>query len=138
MDKEEEIAILTNDIVTVCKESFLKPFPYQGCRKILTESEDGNDKFIPDLDMYFSNIAGCCSSAKEFTKLPQYRLSVVRESLEKSFFEQHPEYKKHESYIEPGNTPDLYADMIIYECARRDLLRLITLILDNLADEKQR
>lgn len=120
----------------ILEEELSKPFPYDDCRRVLAkagELADGEiaDGLIPDLDLYFSDIAGYCSYGKRLLSLPQNELTAARATLETSFFEQHPEYRVLASWINETETPVLFADLNRHEEVRVRLLELISYLLSD-------
>lgn len=117
-------------------EEMLHPFPYSDIshiyktvtsRKIRTRR--AIDKgFIPDLDYYWSSIAGYSSwnekaPRRDFEK----RLKLAR-LLDKEFFAKHPEYQTVRRWITEENTPDLHRDFVLYEEMRVNALALYRLL----------
>lgn len=118
------------------EEELSKPFPYDDCRRVLAkagEIADGEiaDGLIPDLDLYFSDIAGYCSYGKKLLGLPQNELAAARATLETSFFEKHPEYRALAPWINEIETPRLSADLSRHEEVRCRLLELISCLLSD-------
>lgn len=130
MDRNAEIESIANFLRTLYDRDMYRPFPYPGCRTILANTGESYEGFIPDLDLYFGDIAGYCSSPKRLTRWSEDQLSAVRKTLETSFFEMHPEYRELEARISPEDTPDLHTAMERYEVARTRLLYLIGLLTD--------
>jgi hypothetical protein len=118
-----------DDLLHTYEEEFRMPFPYADCRKLRREGGDRYEGLIPDLDMYFSDIAGYCSWGKRILKWPKEKVLEVRERLSKSFFEKHPQYKPLEAMITESNTPSLYTRLIACEKLRLKLLEILTRLL---------
>ena len=147
-ETRQAIATLVETLRRTYTESLHSPFPYAGCRKVLNEAENKAKKeikkrlrtihegFIPDLDLYQSNIAGYCSNARKLSLFAEDNLLLARTSLEQSFFGQHPDYSDLIPLITPENVPDLYQQMTISEEVRHDLLRLIALVTELSADHE--
>ncbi|MGH9854253.1 MAG: YxiJ family protein [Blastocatellia bacterium] len=113
----------------VFKEDLSRPFPYQDCRKVFAEAGDHDEGFIPDLDLYWSDLAGYCSWGKGILGWPEEKLSEVKRNLEKSFLDRHPQHQKLVSLVTENQTPDLYGQMAQYEDIRATLLQLISELL---------
>lgn len=99
----------------IFKEDLSKPFPYEDCRKVFVEAGARDEGFIPDLDLYWSELAGYCSWGKRILDWPEEKLLEVKQSLEKSFLDRHPQHQKIVSLITESRAPDLYARMAWYE-----------------------
>lgn len=102
-----------------------RPFPYDGCRKVKTQDRQGVLKdLIPDLDMYFSEIAGYRNSGKRILGWPQEKLEEAQRRLTRTLFDRHPMYISLQN-LHREEAPDLYDHMHETERARVVLLRLI-------------
>ncbi|MGH9846072.1 MAG: YxiJ family protein [Blastocatellia bacterium] len=118
------------------EEDLSKPFPYDDCRRVLARAgdiADGDiaDGLIPDLDLYFSDIAGYCSHGKKLLNMPKDDLVAARATLERSFFEKHPEYRALAVWINEIETPMLFAEINRHEEVRCKLLELISNLLSD-------
>ena len=111
------------------KERLLHPFPYADVRKLAQGQELQFEGLIPDLDMHFYGIASPCGAARKLLKLPRETLLEVRQRLERSFFERHPEYEVLRERITAANTRYLYQEMIDHEEVRAKLLELLSELL---------
>jgi len=83
------------------------PFPYDDCRKLV----DGNPQYrelIPDLDVYFSEIAGYASAGQRLLRWSRERAEQVRCRLMASFFARFPRYESLKSRITMESTPGLF------------------------------
>lgn len=119
----------------------LYPFPYVDIwhiyktvtsRKIRTRR--AIDKgFIPDLDYYWSSIAGCSSWGKKALKWDFEKRQDFARLLNENFFDRHPEYQLVRHWITEVNTPHLYRRFVLHEEMRVNVLALIG-ILDRLED----
>jgi YxiJ-like protein len=117
---------LIDAILRRLEEKRQHPFPYDGCRKILRESDNRYENLIPDLDIYFSDIAGYCSWGKKILDWPKEKIQEAKERLEEDFFEKYPKYKPLEPMLTETNVPDLHAELALYETMRTKLLQLLT------------
>lgn len=118
-------------------------FPYADCRRLLREDERRYKDLIPDLDMYFSNIAGYCSWGGRISKWSKEKIRDVQERISKPFFQKHPQYKPLEPLITEISTPDLYARLVLLEKLRAELLELLSQLtatshLEETAEGRQR
>jgi uncharacterized protein YecE (DUF72 family) len=101
------------------------PFPYEGCRRAKAQDREGVfENLIPDLDLYFSDIAGYRSSGKRILRWSEEKLDEARQRLARTFFDRHPIYVSLQS-LRREDAPDLFERMHETERARVVLLRLI-------------
>ena len=121
-DKSNKLA---SDLLNLYEEFCRTPFPYADSRKLLREETVQYEGLIPDLDMYFYNIASHCGGVKRIFKWPKSQALKAMENLSCSFFEKHPQYKALQAMITLTNTPDLFAKFELYERARALLLELL-------------
>jgi len=105
-------------------ESDHAPFPYEGCRAVLTLSLGEFEGLIPDLDMFFSRIAGYASVVIKVDSWPASRFSRAEADLANSFFEEHPEYELLERDITDDLAPDLAEQLRFFEQLRVEILKL--------------
>ncbi len=120
-----------NEILRLFKES-CRPFPYAGCRTLIRDAGKAYEGLIPDLDLYFSDIAGYCSWGRAILKWPKKKLSEAGDKLDKSFFEKHPHYQSLQPAVSETGTPDLYESLKLYEKMRGNLLNLFSELLSEL------
>lgn len=121
------------------KEADDRPFPYADIRHIYKtvtsckiRTRRAIDKgFVPDLDYYQSNIAGCSSWGKKAFRWDFEKRREFTRLLNKGFFDRHTEYLLVRRWITEVNTPHLCRDFVIYEEMRVNVLALIG-ILDRL------
>jgi hypothetical protein len=118
-----------DNLLHTYEQEFRIPFPYADCRKLRRESGDRYEGLIPDLDMYFSDIAGYCSWGKRILKWPKEKILEVRERLSKPFFEKYPQYKLLEVMITESNTPHLYTKLKACEKLRLTLIEILNRLL---------
>ena len=112
--------------ITELVASDRRPFPYEDCRRLLAANPGEYKDLIPDLDQYFSMIAGYASSASLFDRWEQTRLGQARSDISNSFFEDHPEYDLLRPEINLSDTPHLHDRLELYETLRQLLLRLMS------------
>jgi hypothetical protein len=107
-------------------ETCLKvPFPYKDSRKLHRQHPALGSGFIPDLDMYFSFIAGYCSSATSLAERPREEIRKAIPILRLSFFETHPEYRPLQSVITSQDYAVLHARLQAADEMRHDLLTIM-------------
>lgn len=116
-------------LIALYKNSQKASFPYEGCRKLLEQSDSVYEHLISDLDLYFSEIAGYCSWGKRIPKWPREKMEVALKRLSVSFFAIHPQYKPLEKLISEVNTPDLHRDLLLYEDLRSLLMKILSSLL---------
>lgn len=105
-------------------ESDHPPFPYEGCCAVLALSPGEFDGLIPDLDMFFSRIAGYASAVNKVDSWSASRVAQARADLANSFFEEDPEYELLQREITDALAPDLAEHLRFYEHLRVEILRL--------------
>lgn len=113
----------------VFKEDLSTPFPYDDCRRVYARAGKIADGLIPDLDLYFGDVAGYCSWGKRLQRLSQAELLAARATLARSFFEKHPEYLPLAVLINETDTPVLFADLKLHDELRGRLLAIIATLL---------
>lgn len=107
------------------QETRSTPFPYEGCRRLLRETPGAHEDLIPDLDLYFSNIAGYCSWGRRILKWPKEKREEAKNGLSLSFVEKYPKYTPLMVRITETSTPDLFREMMLHENIRKELLGII-------------
>lgn len=120
---------LATELLSLYKEEYRGPFPYTDSRKLVSEDAERYQDLVPDLNVYFYQIASHCNGVKKVLKWQRERLLESQTWLAKSFFEAFPKYKPLESLITESNTPDLYSRMILCEKLRAKLLDLLSRLL---------
>lgn len=115
--------------ITELYEEDISPFPSEGCRWLKREFEANLDDLIPDLDMWFLNLAGYSSVVKRIPSWPEEKGQEVKGALAFNFFEEYPQYAWLERHITQANTPDLYEHLQLYEQLRKMLYELLDFML---------
>lgn len=110
-------------LITLYQESSRTPFPYAGIRKIVQKAEGAYDTLIPDLDLYFSTIAGYCSWGQGVLSWDDRKVEEAKRYASQSFFDRHREYK---SLLPLITEADLIHQLEIYEKMRVTLLELMS------------
>jgi hypothetical protein len=106
-------------------------FPYDDCFWLAKQAAIKSADLIPELDVYFADIAGFCSSASRLDKRPTEQLKWGKKALKLNFFESHSDLAHIQVFITPDQTPKLYEEMKYTEQARLELLSLLdTLVID--------
>jgi len=101
------------------------PFPYAGCRKLYALVGEEAKDLIPDLDLYFSGLAGYCSRGSRIVKMSAREISHAKKTANKSFFEVHPKYDSLRVFITEAGTPDLFRCLDLYKQMRVTLLEIL-------------
>jgi hypothetical protein len=70
----------------------VRPFPYEACRSAQRD-DPRYAALIPDLDSYFSELAGYRSWGRRILTWPEEKVESVRRRLEMSFGERFPAYR---------------------------------------------
>lgn len=125
MSNGKSIQEMIRELQSSYQEACGVSFPYDGSRHLLQEVGGSYEDLIPDLDMYFSTIAGYCSWGERILKWPPEKIVEAQNRIAVSFFEKHPQYKPFEVAITESETPDLFAQMASYERMRTRLLELL-------------
>lgn len=97
-------------------------FPYKEVRKLLRKAGTKSDRLIPDLDLYFSTLAGYCSWGRRLLIWDDKKVQEAKVYVERGFYDRHPEYRSLRSFI---NESELNHQLEAYEEMRRDLLSLL-------------
>jgi|SRR6185437_9235460 len=116
------------EVENIYKTRFLVPFPYADCRWLISHENQQAESLIPELDMYFSVIAGYSSSATRLGERPATVLRRAREVLSLDLFETYPSLRLYRELITEQQTPTLYAHLQIAEQMRLGLLEIIETI----------
>lgn len=107
---------------------FLGPFPYEDCKRLAAAAKTPTGDLIPELDMYFSNIAGYSSSASRLMTRPESDLKRAKNSLASDLFETYPPLEHCRGFITSERTPGLYQKMQVAEELRLALMKLLATI----------
>ena len=106
--------------------SFRGPFPYDDCLWLADCIGKPSSDLIPELDWYFSSIAGYSSSASRLANRTPEELRAAERFLTKDFFLYFPDLNCYRHLIDKENTPRLYQRLIIAEQMRQGLLVLLS------------
>lgn len=102
-----------------------KSFPYADCRKAAALAGIRIRDLVPDLDAYFSDLAGYCSWKGRILTWSSEKIATAREHISKSFFEKHPQYQGLKEATLQKETPGLAADLALHEEMRTTLIELL-------------
>lgn len=106
----------------ILSESDVRPFPYEACR-LLQRDDRRYATLIPDLDSYFSELAGYRSWGRRILGWPDEKIEHVRRWLERSFNERFPVYRHMQ--VSSADRSVLREALEIAERTRTVLLRLL-------------
>ena len=126
--EEESLKELARKLGDLLKKDMGNAFPYSDCRKASGLAGIRPGDLIPDLDLYFSELAGYCSWDGRILKWLPEKIATVKVRLSKTFFERYPQYRALQSVISEAETPDLMRDLALHEEMRNTL----TTVLENL------
>lgn len=123
---------LATAIERTYKTSLLKRFPYQDCYQLQRKFPVLRDDFIPDLDSYFSFVAGYASSATTLDSRSREELERAIPRLGRSFFESYPQYAPFAAQISKESTPDLFEQLRRTNRSRKSLVKIMRELLSRL------
>jgi hypothetical protein len=106
-------------------------FPYKDCYKLQEKYPQLKSGFIPDLDHYFSFIAGYSSSASRLGKRPLSELRTAVRKLENSFFVAHPKYAFITNELSGEQLPSLTGQLRITDELRLELVAIMRVLLES-------
>lgn len=104
------------------------PFPYEGCRWLRATAHECHDGFIPDLDVYLSELAGYRSWRARILRWPAEKIAPVEARLHQSFFERFPAYAAVESLVAAPEASDVRLSLQVADRTRSVLLQLFAAI----------
>jgi hypothetical protein len=116
------------EIQDLYKTSFMDKFPYDDCYQLAKKTQQPSADLIPELDFYFSTIAGYSSSATRLQNRSLQELEKAKNVLSKTFFDAYPGLHQYASLITATETPRLYHAMQVAEKLRTSLLDLLASI----------
>ena len=112
-------------LASLYKKSSESAFPYQKVRRLLQEAGISSHSLVPDLDLYFSTLAGYCSWGKRLLTWDDEKVEKAKAYATVGFFDRHPEYNSLVPFIDQS---DLHKELDIYEEMRTVLLALLILL----------
>lgn len=122
--KDSTLNSLADELGRLYKED-VRSFPYEDVRVLRQQARKRWLDLVPDLDLYFSTIAGYCTWGHRILDWPQDKVQEAHAFLRQTFFERHPEYLPLEARINTDDTPALHADLVLHEKMRQTLLTLL-------------
>jgi hypothetical protein len=120
---------LAKKLETLYKQEFVHKFPYPDCRKVQKLHPRVARDLVPDLDTYFSFIAGYSSSVMRLDQRPQGEIRAALPRLRRSFYDWCPQYTRLAAEVTNVNTPSLFHDLEVADRLRLGLVTLITELL---------
>jgi hypothetical protein len=118
-----DVKSLGEDVERRYDSYFKGKFPYDDCYALQKVNPNLTANIIPDLDEYFSFIAGYSSSATKLSVRSKDELRDAVPKLRRSFFDKHPEYRPMEEAIARSET--LSRKMHVADELRRDLIAIM-------------
>lgn len=119
-----------NDLITqaerlssLYREHSRTPFPYDSIRELVQQAGTSYNTLTPDLDLYFSTIAGYCSWGKGLLRWDDAKVEQAKAYASLGFFDRHQNYKP---LVPLMRESDLTKELDIYERMRTTLLVLLT------------
>jgi hypothetical protein len=100
-------------------------FPYHDCYLLADSMGLPREDLIPELDLYFSQIAGYVSSASRLGSRSPAEIEKALQVLGKDFFQVFPHLQFLQDRINEEETPDLFRRMRAVEEMRSRLLHLL-------------
>ena len=122
---EPKLKLLAEFAGQLFEKDKAQPFPYADCRRAAALAFIPLKHLIPDLDLYFSDLAGYCSWGVRILSWSPEKVSTVRKHISKSFFEKHPQYRCLLEAVPVEKAPALLADLALHEEMRRTLIQLL-------------
>jgi hypothetical protein len=107
------------------RESDHGPFPYEGCRWLRSAIADRHDGLVPDLDMYFSEIAGYRSWGKKILTWSDEKIATVESRTARSFFGRFPAYAGLKPLLQVAEASDVRLALQNADRTREVLLQLL-------------
>jgi hypothetical protein len=120
------------EIETTTRAELYGPFPYADCHRLQEHVAHG-EYLIPDLDIYFAEIAGYGSSASRLKQRDKKQLHDSLKYLRMTFFEKHPEHRHLKEKINNRDTPELERYLRVTNTVRLEILPII----ERLANEDE-
>lgn len=124
IDANSELSSEAERLGTLYQQNCRGPFPYGDIRRVRQKAGASYDGLIPDLDLYFSTIAGYCSWGKRILGWDTEKRHEALTYASRGFFDRHPEYKSLLPFIKEESELNKQLDNI--EQMRTALVRLLT------------
>lgn len=121
--KNSDLISTAEQLTALYKQSAQGRFPYDDIRNLFRKAGTSYEGLVPDLDLYFSSIAGYCSWGKRILNWDTERRQKALTYASRSFFDRHPEYKSLMPFIEQS---ELSKQLDNIEEMRTTLLRVLT------------
>lgn len=109
-------------LASLYQEISRSAFPYYEVRKLLRKAGTSCDELIPDLDLYFSTLAGYCSWGRRLLMWDDEKVQEAKAFVTQGFFDRYPEYGWLEPFIRQS---DLIKQLGTYEEMRKGLFTLL-------------
>jgi len=113
-------------IESLYKSDFRHPFPYKDCFLVSDRCGVETAYLIPEVDVFFADIAGWSASATSLDRRPAQELRKARSWLSRGdLFEHYPHLAVCRDSITAEETPDLWRQLRVVEELRISLLHLL-------------
>jgi hypothetical protein len=119
---DTNLIVQAERLASLYKTNSESAFPYEKIRKLLQKAGISSGNLVPDLDLYFSTLAGYCSWGKRLLSWDDEKVATAKAYAIQGFFERHPEYGSLLPFIYQS---DLNQELDIYEEMRTALLALL-------------
>lgn len=119
---ESNLIAQAEQLASLYKKSSESAFPYQKVRQVLQKAGISYGRLVPDLDLYFSTLAGYCSWGKRLLTWDDEKVKTAKAYAAQGFFDRHPEYGSLIPFIDLS---DLNHELDTYEEMRTALLALL-------------
>jgi hypothetical protein len=116
---------LAREVEDKYQRDFVHPFPYQACYRIQRLKPRLTRGLVPDLDTFFSFIAGYSSSATHLRNRTKDELARAIPKLKRSFYEAYPRYESLEEFIARPENEALQHDLRVADQLRSALVVLM-------------
>ncbi|SRR6266567_8095597 len=113
------------EIIDLYWEVLHRPFPYEDCRTLMRSDRGRFNSLVPALDLYMSFIAGYSLSAANLGEGGGQELSLAIAKLQRSFFDNYPEYLPLVPSITEETTPALNLQLKTCDEIRWSLIELM-------------
>jgi YxiJ-like protein len=123
--EETKLRSLAGALGSLLQADMSEPFPYEDCRKVAALSGIRAEDLIPDLDLYFSELAGYCSWNGRILRWEPAKVKDVRERISLAFFEKYAKYQVLETFISESETPHLLRKLALHEEMRERLAAIL-------------
>ena len=116
------MAMSTDEITALYREVLSKgPFPYADCRFLLAQVNTDDEDLIPELDLYFSSIAGLASGV-HWRRWPLDKVEKWLSYINRDPVLSCPSLERYAPLITAETTPKLHRRLEVTDSVRRGLI----------------